>query len=632
MGGSRDVGGSSMISFNCVFETGMGDAMTLSIRKKLMGGCGVVLVLLVGALGLSLTTMSGLNGHAHQLGTRDLPAASALGNVRTGIMTMRAAAGDNLQAPNATVKQVTAAAVASARSAVIAGLQVYGQNLSNAADARDFAVVRAEAEAIIAGSDKTMALSAEGQIKAAAANYAATQPLMPPFNNNSVALANNRLKTAETDVASAGSAYSSSRILLLLVALVSVGVAAGIAVLLSRTITGGVRQLLHAAEGIAEGDVEQSVTLQSRDELGETAGAFRAMIAYLREVAAIADRVADGDLTVTVQPRSERDALGHSLQRMVAKLAGAIGRVSEQAASVNSASAQMAGTSDEVGRAVGEIATAISEMAQGEERTVQIMTAARQAAERAAESVHASIDDVHETGEMAGQAREVIEQGLSAAAEATKAMAAVRGSSQAVSEAIGELSAKSQQIGSIVQTITGIAEQTNLLALNAAIEAARAGDQGRGFAVVAEEVRKLAEESQHAAEEIGKLINQVQGETERAVSVVQDGASRTEAGASTVERTREAFGRISDVVEGMGQRIERITAFAENVETDAEKRTHTTTEVSSLAQQSAASAEEVSASTEQTSASAQQIAASAQELSSNAEALDRLVAEFKITP
>ena len=78
---------------------------------------------------------------------------------------------------------------------------------------------------------------------------------------------------------------------------------------------------------------------------------------------------------------------------------------------------------------------------------------------------------------------------------------------------IHALGAKSEQIGGIVETITGIAGQTNLLALNAAIEAARAGEQGRGFAVVAEEVRKLAEESQQAAERSPTLIAEIQTET-----------------------------------------------------------------------------------------------------------------------
>ena len=81
------------------------------------------------------------------------------------------------------------------------------------------------------------------------------------------------------------------------------------------------------------------------------------------------------------------------------------------------------------------------------------------------------------------------------ALHASEAMRAVADSSREVAGAIEDLSARSRQIGGIVDTISGLAEQTNLLALNAAIEAARAGEQGKGFAVVAEEVRKLAEES-----------------------------------------------------------------------------------------------------------------------------------------
>src|SRR5205823_6918396 len=104
--------------------------------------------------------------------------------------------------------------------------------------------------------------------------------------------------------------------------------------------------------------------------------------------------------------------------------------------------------------------------------------------------------------------------------QAGASMAALRQSSSGLADAIQELAQKSGRIGGIVETITGIAGQTNLLALNAAIEAARAGEQGRGFAVVAEEVRKLAEESQHAAASIASLVREIQEDTTKVVHVV----------------------------------------------------------------------------------------------------------------
>ncbi len=92
----------------------------------------------------------------------------------------------------------------------------------------------------------------------------------------------------------------------------------------------------------------------------------------------------------------------------------------------------------------------------------------------------------------------------------------------ATSKRMKTLQVASDNIGSVIATITEIAEKTNLLALNASIEAARAGDVGRGFAVVASEVKSLANQTSNATKVIAQQIAEVQAECKGAIDSIAE--------------------------------------------------------------------------------------------------------------
>jgi methyl-accepting chemotaxis protein len=393
---------------------------------------------------------------------------------------------------------------------------------------------------------------------------------------------------------------------------------------------------MHAVtDRIVDGDLhpddEDRLIVHDFDDLGRAAGGVQTMLAELRTVAAHADRIAAGDLSADLEPRSERDELRRSLANMTARLREMVGELSAAADKVSDVSGRVAADAAESSRSVGEISRAVGEVAQGAERQVRSVEAVRGQAGEVAATTQESAATAQLAADEAGRARALAHDGATAVGAATDAMEAVRGASAEVTQTIRALGERSQRIGSMVDTIGGIAEQTNLLALNAAIEAARAGEQGRGFAVVADEVRKLAEESRQASQSIAQLVTEIRAETDRAVRVVEDGATRTEDGVQTVEAARASFAAIGDAVEVTSARVADIAAAVGEIAGSSSRMTEDTVEVASVAEESSAAAEEVAASSQQTSASTQQIAAGADELAASAHELRELAGRFKLT-
>jgi methyl-accepting chemotaxis protein len=573
--------------------------LTGSIGSKLGGSFGLVVVLLLGLCGLASWGLTQTTSVSHRIDRTVTPRLIAVDD-------LAAAAGDMHFSQTRAVLGGSAGARADFQSdhaAFAADLRALAALSTGAGDRAAMRKIDAAVAAADAVDARMFGLLAAGHPARAAALMntradAASDGIAEALGAYQKAIRGSESRLA----ASADSTATTVRWAVVLFALLEIAVASALAVVLTRRIAGSTRRILAAAQGIAVGDLDQCVESTSRDEIGQTSRAFQDMVGYLQEMADSVTRVAQGDLTVTVEPRSDQDVLGAAVAEMVEALRGIIAQVSAAAGDMSAASQELTATSGETSRAVDEITRAVQEVAVGAERQVQMVQTTR---DLAAESATA-----------AEQASNVAAEGIGAAEQATDAMGAVKRSSAEVVDAIGELAQRSDRIGGIVGTITAIAGQTNLLALNAAIEAARAGEQGRGFAVVAEEVRKLAEESRRAAEEIATLVGEIQVETKRTVGVVTEGASRSDDGATIVSETRVAFGQIGVAVEDMSHRIERIAVAS--------------SEVAAVAEQSSAATQQVSASAEQTNAAVQQISASSQQLAATAQSLERLVAHFRL--
>jgi len=348
-----------------------------------------------------------------------------------------------------------------------------------------------------------------------------------------------------------------------------------------------------------------------------------------------AEKLADWDLTMTIPEEhlNRKDELGklaNSFATMIKNLKSIVTQIIDASEQVAASSQELYASGDQVGKAAEDVAGMIMGIASGaEEQSSQIDSALLNLS-----SLVKQINEVNESiATMEKTANHIIDdinRGGKSVAESIDRINNLKNDTEGVSKVITDLGMASNQIGEIVELISGVAEQTNMLALNAAIEAARAGEAGKGFSVVADEIRKLAEETSNASSRIAKLIVEIKNGVDTAVNRMENSISSLNSSVAAIKENEEVFSVINEkaevlnkIVEGVTQNVKIMTESSREFE-DIMKGIHQASQVF------AENSQGVSASSEEQIALTEEIVSSSKSMAVMSENLSSLIRRFKI--
>lgn len=359
---------------------------------------------------------------------------------------------------------------------------------------------------------------------------------------------------------------------------------------------------------------------------------YSKFIKPLNEISNLAMNLKNSNITYLIdegKAGSQAEIIG-SLNESILNLRSTIKETRDVGVQVSAAPVEMKKSIQTLKTISEQVSTAVSELAKGAVEQSESIEEVSSSISGIVSGLSKITSDMNETEELAGNALHTVNSGEKSVNFQEIKMNESKVFVSKVSGAISALADKSKEIGNILVVINGIAEQTNMLSLNAAIEAARAGEQGKGFAVVANEVRKLAEQSEHSVQKIEGLIKEVQLDIENAVKEMDKVEGVVQDQEEAMSETIKSFTGISEAVSAISENVRAVNAESASLAKSAKQSETAIGQVANILEESASATEQVAASTEEQTGAVQKILEAAETLSELAETLKGNFSHFTI--
>ena len=367
--------------------------------------------------------------------------------------------------------------------------------------------------------------------------------------------------------------------------------AAGIALWLTKSILRPLGHLTDAVSQIAAGHQSARAQVLGQDELGQVTVQFNRMAQSIedsqqrelettnelkRKVDSLLEVVVKaeaGDLTgnITVGGTDAIGRLGNGLATMFDNLRTLLYRVQKAGIQVATSTTEIAASAkqQEV-TGIEQAQTSIEVLSTTKEisaNTAQLLKAMEEVTQVTEDTTAASTDAQGNVQRM--------DQTMQRMVSAT----------DSINAKLAALSEKASNINNVLTTITKVADQTNILSLNASIEAEKAGEAGRGFSVVATEIRRLADQTSVATWDIEQMLKEMQS----AVAASVMGMDKfTEEIRRSVGETRQVGDGLTNVIEQVQKLTPRFDLVFEGMQSQAvgaSQITETMTQLNEATQQ-----------------------------------------------
>jgi methyl-accepting chemotaxis protein len=410
-----------------------------------------------------------------------------------------------------------------------------------------------------------------------------------------------------------------------LVMILAIVVAVGLAVLASSTLVKPILDLSDSAQRIAQGDLTHRTAVTTEDEIGSLGESFNAMAANLErtvkslvgaqsKLKSVVDAVGSRSRTVMDRVDEQRSIIGDMYSSIdhlnggVRKITDNVEALSASSEETSSSMLEMVASMEEVSRHTDTLYSSVEETASATSQMVSSISEVDQNVVYLTNFVTDTSSSMVEMSASIGQVEgnaarsynltvavaDAAESGMKAVRETIDGMEQIRKSVVEANTVVARLGERSIAIGKILNVIDDVAEQTNLLALNAAILAAQAGEHGKGFSVVAAEIRELSERTASSTRDIGSLIRAVQEEVSNALQAMAAGSRMVEDGVTLSHEAGRALNNIlesSSKASEMGKEIagatREQTAGSENITRAVDRLQSMTGQINSATRQQA---------------------------------------------